>query len=1222
MPSILDPTIQRFLGGADDVAIMEANRGEQFPVVIQRNENGSPVDLSEYEVTAISETLVAPTVTAVGRITGIPSHTTIAEQDWTIAKMDPSTDGLFQVLVPSNAIDERIGAGQQSSVPFALVHIRHQRADHVDSQEMRLVVIFRRGGDTVLEAPPVAADFPDDDKTTPHFIWNSGLGATVSSVGQSGGNPVTAFTRLPNTSIVRITLTDGTVFDLDLDFVGGGLASVATDGSLLGDGSTTSPLSIAPDSISDDELQVLNTPQTNQVLSWSGTALRWKNDETGMAGGGLTQVAVDGTTILGDGTAGSPLQVHDDSIGRPQLSDAYETEIDTRHTLLTAQLANKVTVGVRQITNIAIDVKAGRTVSRGVPGEENTDYWLVVVDIAGLDLAELPGRIAMHDLEELAGDAIPVTIPSGRLVPEGGQDGQVILKEGSVSGVFNWQPFPITIAEGGVATTVGLTPVGLGPTTTQAARAGHGHQLHTGDTNTPDGQSLRTVNGGSFELFDPTPIPPSVPTDLRYRINFDEDDADTQATEWIGNAVRALQHCTVDSAIVRVAYDAGLTRRTYRVFATLVDVTRDGDGNATAIMPTGTLIQGQLRQVVPGTPLHYQNTIEFGGVNGGQHNVECAWNNAKLGVERNQDYAVIFSVDNGDESEGTFLVGGAVNPDGSDQTDHVGHQEFDETIMEYVAKVSSDNDRQNNPVDTDDIFHNRTFGLRMEIGYTVHFADRFAIEKDGVEQFVGAPRIDFRGAGVAVSGNRVTIAGGMVGGGLASVATTPSLAGDGTVGDPLGIAPAGVQASHIDDDVISSRHIGDDQIQEDHIENGEVTADKFHVINTRTNGQVLSWDENTDRMRWLDLPTTSGVNVETGPPLSGVGSFGDPLRIESGAIRRGFIALGAVTLAQLNEYQDDQNLALAQANVVLHHANPDEEGFWAGKVTAGQLAASNPAGNRHLALNASANAMEWVDAGGGSGTVATDGTIDGDGSTGDPLSLADNSVGTIKLTNRSVSEPKLDMHNSAGDGQVITWNNSQTRMEWRTPAGGGTGTVSSDSTLTGTGAPVTPLGIADGGTDQLATDAVTPVKTNISDGDIAANASTFKVLASEGVNENAFVHTLIVTNMLRDSAISHRKLAHRSVLPINLETAGVNPVHGQILSYDIDEGSMLWIDAPSAGTTVVANPPDGVIGDTPLRNLQVGGNRTSLGMHVLRISEDGYDALSPPVANNFYIIAE
>ena len=46
--------------------------------------------------------------------------------------------------------------------------------------------------------------------------------------------------------------------------------------------------------------------------------------------------------------------------------------------------------------------------------------------------------------------------------------------------------------------------------------------------------------------------------------------------------------------------------------------------------------------------------------------------------------------------------------------------------------------------------------------------------------------------------------------------------------------------------------------------------------------------------------------------------------------------------------------------------------------------------------------------GGGGGTVSTDGTIDGDGSAGDPLSLADDAVTTAKIATNAVHTAKIN----------------------------------------------------------------------------------------------------------------------------------------------------------------------------------------------------------------------
>jgi hypothetical protein len=108
----------------------------------------------------------------------------------------------------------------------------------------------------------------------------------------------------------------------------------------------------------------------------------------------------------------------------------------------------------------------------------------------------------------------------------------------------------------------------------------------------------------------------------------------------------------------------------------------------------------------------------------------------------------------------------------------------------------------------------------------------------------------------------------------------------------------------------------------------------------------------------------------------------------------------------------------------------------------------NGVSTRNIAVNASGQVVV------AESSVLTDATIDGNGTTGSLLSLADNAVTSAKIDNGAVTPVKLSSA-GAGTGDVITYDG--TNVVWSAPGGGGT--VSRNSTLAGDGSGGSPLGI-------------------------------------------------------------------------------------------------------------------------------------------------------------------
>ena len=122
-----------------------------------------------------------------------------------------------------------------------------------------------------------------------------------------------------------------------------------------------------------------------------------------------------------------------------------------------------------------------------------------------------------------------------------------------------------------------------------------------------------------------------------------------------------------------------------------------------------------------------------------------------------------------------------------------------------------------------------------------------------------------------------------------------------------------------------------------------------------------------------------------------------------------------------------------------------------------------PAGTTGQVLTRTSTGQEWEDPtgmGGGLLTVASDGTLSGDGTSLDPLGVADDSITTLQLAplavhtanlgllsvhpgqlaDEAVTEPKLAASNAPGTNQVLGWDGSA--LQWVAQTGGGGLTVS------------------------------------------------------------------------------------------------------------------------------------------------------------------------------------
>jgi hypothetical protein len=244
-------------------------------------------------------------------------------------------------------------------------------------------------------------------------------------------------------SVSGNTLTFGTSSDAD----NGGIASVTSDATLSGTGTSTSPLGVADgqitaiqlaadavtasaiadgsvggpaialEAITEPALSVTNDPSAGQVLSSDGsTAFTWIDPSA--------TVTTDGTTLTGDGSTGSPLSIPNEGVGSAQVTDGSIASVDLGTGAVTSAIVlnNSLTsadlganaVGTSEIIDAsvaAIDLNAGNGADDRVltfdSGEAGGLIW-TDLPTGGLTSVATDGTTITGD-----GDGTPLSVVAG-----------------------------------------------------------------------------------------------------------------------------------------------------------------------------------------------------------------------------------------------------------------------------------------------------------------------------------------------------------------------------------------------------------------------------------------------------------------------------------------------------------------------------------------------------------------------------------------------------------------------------------------------------------------------------------------------------------------------------------------------------------------------------------------------------------------------------------------
>ena len=255
---------------------------------------------------------------------------------------------------------------------------------------------------------------------------------------------------------------------------------------------------------------------------------------------------------------------------------------------------------------------------------------------------------------------------------------------------------------------------------------------------------------------------------------------------------------------------------------------------------------------------------------------------------------------------------------------------------------------------------------------------------------------------------------GMGGGGLLSVSTDTTISGTGVSGNPLGIADDGVtfqklqQNFDIDDGTghvvlyddtndpgfgrgkITAGYMANDSVNSESLEIGAVGPTHLDTDGSSPSaGLVLSYSDDEGNFTWMDLPSPGLAFAATDDSIVGTGLFGDPLSLANNSVSSAKIRTHAVTEPKLapGSVRDDK---IADNAVGTRAIAPDaviNANIIFGAIDTYHFNVPRPATDGQvLSATGGGLSLEWED--GGLATVASDGTLDGDGTTGDPLRIA------------------------------------------------------------------------------------------------------------------------------------------------------------------------------------------------------------------------------------------
>ena len=275
---------------------------------------------------------------------------------------------------------------------------------------------------------------------------------------------------------------------------------------------------------------------------------------------------------------------------------------------------------------------------------------------------------------------------------------------------------------------------------------------------------------------------------------------------------------------------------------------------------------------------------------------------------------------------------------------------------------------------------------------------------------------------------------------LETVATNTTIDGDGTAANPLALANGSVNRLKLNDALTA---------EIDGIPDNFTDLDDAPSA-IGTNGQILQVNAAEDALEFVDKGLTT---VETSTPVEGDGTASDPVTISNGSIRGIHVAANAdisggslLDESVVSEKLEDNSITEGK----LHSSVTNQlDGIPDNITDLGDVPDSLGDADQILKVNSEGTALVFADDSEGTDgitSVASDTSLDGDGTASDPLSLANDAVTESKILNRAVSRAKLD--------NLLT-EDLDSKLE----------TVLTDSTIDGNGSNI-PLGVSDNSVDR------------------------------------------------------------------------------------------------------------------------------------------------------------